>query len=171
MASRGRPSGGETRSVLAFWSNRRALKALSLLCIASALSVTTAVFTITDGLLYRLPPFHNPDELAVLTYRPVAGQIPPIAYEIALQPERERLRAAIVESGLVQSPTRSTCDRLHRRCGRKIREASSHCFSRPPSSSSLPGCSWRGWPSPIYWSGCVISGSGFHLGPHAANSL
>ena len=86
-------------------SHRRVLKVVSLVCIALALAVTTAIFTVVDGLHFRPLPFKEPEQLAVLKYRDVAGQVPPVAYEPTLAHERERLRVAIVESGFVKSFT------------------------------------------------------------------
>ena len=90
---------------MALRSARATLRALSLICIGLALAVTTAAFAVVDGLLYRALPFDRPEELAVLSYRQAGREVPRLAYDPALEPERQRLRAAILDSGLVQAAT------------------------------------------------------------------
>jgi putative ABC transport system permease protein len=84
---------------------RPALAVAIVVPIAFALAINSALFSVMDGLLFRPLPLKSPEELASITYRRVDGQVPQLAYLPALEPERERLRAAVEECPLVVGVT------------------------------------------------------------------
>jgi hypothetical protein len=86
---------GELRFAIRTLGRRPSLTAAAVLPIALAIAITTALFSVVDGLLFRPLPFERPDELVAIDFRAVGGQLPPVAYRPDLTAQRTELSAAL----------------------------------------------------------------------------
>jgi hypothetical protein len=80
-------------------TRRPMLSTAVVFVIGLAIAVSSALFSVLDGLLFRPLPFDRPSELVAIDFRQVDGAAPPLAYEPALQDRRIELRDAVM-SGL-----------------------------------------------------------------------
>lgn len=71
--------------------------------VALSTTLAAALWTITDGLLFRPLPFPHADRTVVLDFRQADGRLPELAYLPDREPERRLLRARVVESPLVEA--------------------------------------------------------------------
>src|SRR3990172_6924863 len=71
--------------------------------IALVIALTSALFAITDGLLFRPLPFPDPRSRITLDFRRVGGVLPEIAFDSRRAEDREALVARIKNSGLIRA--------------------------------------------------------------------
>ena len=71
--------------------------------LALAIGITTALFAVLDGLLFRPLPFRDPGRLVVVDYAPDGKRLPELAYLPELADRRRGLRDALIGSPLVSA--------------------------------------------------------------------
>jgi putative ABC transport system permease protein len=80
-------------------TRRPAVSAAVVIPIGLAIALTSALFSVLDGVLFRPLPFDRPSEFVTIEFRSVAGRPPEVASLPVLQDRRLELRDG-VETGL-----------------------------------------------------------------------
>lgn len=88
-------------------TRRPVLSAAVVFPIAFALALNAALFSVTDGLLFRPLPFQQSEQLVAFDYARINGQLPEIAYRPELAGERARLKEEVATSPLLTHVSRA----------------------------------------------------------------
>jgi predicted permease len=75
--------------------------------VGLSVAVAASLFSIMDGLLFRPLPFRSPEQLAVVDFPRVQGQLPELAYQPKLADQREALRDRVLRSPLISETARA----------------------------------------------------------------
>ena len=97
----------DLRLALRSCRRRPVLLSAVVLAIALAVAITTSLFSVLDGLLFRPLPFNAPDALATVDFRRVGGKLPVLMYMPELADRRNELRERVIRSPLVAAASQA----------------------------------------------------------------
>ncbi len=91
----------DLRLALRSFRRRPVVSGAVVTAVAMAVAITTALFSVMDGLLFRPLPFADPDQLVAIDFPLVGGEPPALAYMPDLADRRKELRERVLTSALV----------------------------------------------------------------------